>query len=807
MRNFIGSMFGKSKKDNPPEGRKKRATQAGRPAGAAGTPIQGTPYKKGDFIGKKYEVYDVLGKGGFGIVYLVYACAGGVYALKTFRDEYMEDEATRERFRKEAQVWVDLERHPYLVRAYFVDEINGRLYIAMEHIAPDEQGLNSLDGYLQRRPPDVAQTLRWAVQFCYGMEHAYSKGLRCHRDIKPSNIMLTQDGTIKVSDFGLAGVLDTERPATGALWSGTLADTKTMKGTSFGTPEYMPPEQFVNAAGCDERSDIYSFGVTLYQMTSRGRLPFTAPERTFNAWHKVHVESALPDSDSPLSRVIRRCLEKELGRRYASFSALRAELEPLLRFQTGEVVKPPESKALEEWEWCDKGASLNFLGKHEEAIRCLDRALEVDPRDTVAWLNKGAGLCGLGRHEEAIRCYDRALEIDPRFAPAWTNKGLSFGILCRYEEAIRCYDRALEIDPRDAGAWFNRGANLHGLGRNEEATRSYDRALEIDPNDARAWCGKGKSLGILGRNREAIGCCDRALEIEPRLAHAWNYKGVGLYMLGRNDEAVRCWDRALEVNPRLARAWFFKGLYLRGLDRSDEAVLCFDRALEIDRRDASAWSNKGVSLASLGRNEEAIPCYDRALEIDPRGAATWIGRGASLNELGRYDEAMRCYRSALEIDPRSALAWKYKGNSLDIQGRYEQAIRCYDRALEIDPRDAGAWHNKGDSLSRQGRNEEAIPCYDRALEIDPRHARAWCNKGISLHGLGRNEEAIRCFGPALEIDPRSALAWYNKALAEEGLGRKQDAVRSYRQFLILASAQHARQVEYARERLQDLEGK
>ena len=90
-------------------------------------------FKKGDFIGQKYEVYDVLGEGGFGIVYLVYSNeTESVYALKTFRDEYLEDEQTRNRFRKEAEVWINLERYPYLVRAYLVDEISGRLYIRSE---------------------------------------------------------------------------------------------------------------------------------------------------------------------------------------------------------------------------------------------------------------------------------------------------------------------------------------------------------------------------------------------------------------------------------------------------------------------------------------------------------------------------------------------------------------------------------------------------------------------------------------------------------------------------------------------------
>lgn len=129
----------------------------------------GAPYKKGDFIGQKYEVYGILGKGGFGVVYLVYSNQiHEVFALKTFRDKYLADEGVRKRFHKEASVWVELGRHPYLVRAYFVDEVSGRLYIGMEYIAPNEEKLNSLDSYLRQRPPDLAQSLRWAIQICHG---------------------------------------------------------------------------------------------------------------------------------------------------------------------------------------------------------------------------------------------------------------------------------------------------------------------------------------------------------------------------------------------------------------------------------------------------------------------------------------------------------------------------------------------------------------------------------------------------------------------------------------------------------------
>src|SRR3989338_10568320 len=148
-------------------------------------------YKKGDFIGTKYWVYDVLGMGGFCIVYLVYYHeAKSVFALKTFREEYLEDREAQERFKKEAQIWIDMDRHPYLIRAEFVDKISGRLFIGIEYIAPDENGLNSLDGYLKHSPPDLSQSLCWGIQFCHGMEYAYSKGIKAHRDIKPANIMI-----------------------------------------------------------------------------------------------------------------------------------------------------------------------------------------------------------------------------------------------------------------------------------------------------------------------------------------------------------------------------------------------------------------------------------------------------------------------------------------------------------------------------------------------------------------------------------------------------------------------------------------
>lgn len=405
-------------------------------------------YKKGDFIGQKYEVYDVLGEGGFGIVYLVYSHeTKSPYALKTFRDEYLEDATTRERFKKEAQVWIDLERHPYLVRAHFVDEISGRLYIAMEHIASDEQGLNSLDIYLRRKPPDLAQTLRWAIQFCHGMEYAYSKGIRAHRDIKPSNIMIDQNKNVKISDFGLAGIFQTNEQSVAVTKTKNNVAIQTMAGTSIGTPEYMSPEQFTDFSACDERSDIYSFGVVLYQMASGGKLPFYAdnPDYRWSALKHLHQELPVPKLNSLLFPIIQRCLEKEPKRRYQTFSQLRAELEVILKRETGETIKLQEQQELDWWEWGNKGNSLHRLGLYDNAIQCFNKALELNVNDNRSWNNKGLTLRALGRFNEAIACLEKALRFSPSDTGTLNNKGICLDSLGFFKDAIYCYDTAVPL--------------------------------------------------------------------------------------------------------------------------------------------------------------------------------------------------------------------------------------------------------------------------------------------------------------------------------------------------------------------------
>jgi tetratricopeptide (TPR) repeat protein len=670
----------------------------------------GPSYKRGDVIGQKYEVYGVLGSGGIGAAYLVYSHeAREVYVLKTFRDGYLADAKAKERFRKEASAWVGVGRHPHLVRAYHVINIAGRLFVGLEHVAPDESGLNTLEGYLRHRPPDLAQGLHWAVQFCHGMEYAFSKGIRCHHDIKPANIMIGQDKTVRITDFGMAAVPAHTRPLPASLSvrQGTIRLSGPLpEGQGFGTPTHMAPEQFARPASCDARSDIYSFGVVLYQIASGGRLPFLVdlPEtalETARFWgdmHRLHEKAPVPVLDSPLSSVIHGCMEKEPGRRYQTFKDLRADLELLFERQ----VAPPVLEIPEAWEWYNKATSLRCMGRDEEAIRCLDRAIELAPEHEPAWCSKGIILHRLGRYDDAMRCHDRALELSKvrmlpwlqagsqpsgknNLAAVWSNRGATLRSLGRDEEAISCYKKALEIDPRDVLAWHNQGNTFHSLGQYEEAISCADRTLELDPMNAAAWNNKANSLSCLGRYEEAIRCCDEALRINAHHALAWWNKGDCLDGLDRREEALACYDKALEINPRLGAAWQRKGNDLQSLGRHQEAARCYDNALEIDPQNANAWANTAISLSVLGRQEEALRCYGTALELEPGAISVWYNKGLLLRELGRLEEAIECADKVIELDPSYAMAWYGRALDLETVGRKEDAAESYRRFIDLAP--------------------------------------------------------------------------------------------------------------------------
>jgi serine/threonine protein kinase len=203
----------------------------------------------------EYKLLGEVGRGGMGVVYKASAPDGGIVAVKVLHEHYARREVERGRFFREAQLARRLD-HPNLVRAYHVGEEAGRLYFAMEYVEGITLGQHLTR--VGRLKEDEA--IRVMVAVARGLERAHEEGL-IHRDIKPENVFLTVDGRVKLLDLGLAKELDTD-----------LELTRADRG--LGTPVYMAPEQFRDAARVDIRCDIYGLGQTLY-VALTGHVPFS----------------------------------------------------------------------------------------------------------------------------------------------------------------------------------------------------------------------------------------------------------------------------------------------------------------------------------------------------------------------------------------------------------------------------------------------------------------------------------------------------------------------------------------------------
>ncbi len=295
-----------------------------------------------------FEIEAPLGAGGMGEVYRARDTRlGREVAIKVLPREWLSDPTRRARFVREAKTASAL-NHPHIVTIHEIESAEGMDFIVME-LVPGQ----TLDALIPKNGMRSGEALRVAIPIADALAAAHAKGI-LHRDLKPGNVMVTPDGAVKVLDFGLAKL--TEDDGTNGPDDTTLEARAQLShaGTALGTPAYMSPEQ-ASGGTVDARSDIFSFGVVLYEMVT-GRRPFAGRSRA-----EIHAALLKDEPEPPgelasdvprdLERIIQRCLRKEPGRRFQSVADVRIELQELNEESDSRTSSPAGAAAAERASW------------------------------------------------------------------------------------------------------------------------------------------------------------------------------------------------------------------------------------------------------------------------------------------------------------------------------------------------------------------------------------------------------------------------------------------------------------------------
>lgn len=240
-------------------------------------------------------------------------------------------------------------------------------------------------------------------------------------------------------------------------------------------------------------------------------------------------------------------------------------------------------------------ANANQLRQFETALASCEKAFQEGDGDwgeaglDFAWSQRGTALIGLGRFEEALTSIDRALALTPKDAHSWSARALSLWRLGRFDEALDAAVQGVEVDPQSSLAWFNQGRILTTLGKLEEAVAAYDQALKGDAN-----AGK-----------------------QPTLVEIWINQSAAYWRLEDYSLALSAADQAIALDAKSDRAWYNKALALMGLRAYSRAVTAYNKALAFNEKSADYWTGKGIALKALGKFPDALASLEQALSLNP----------------------------------------------------------------------------------------------------------------------------------------------------------------------------------------------
>jgi non-specific serine/threonine protein kinase len=661
--------------------------------------------EKGQTIAR-YRLVEPLGEGGMGVVWRAEDTElRRPVALKFLSASTLTSEEMRARFMREARTAASL-NHPGICTIYEVGEHDQAPFIAMELI----EG-TTLDRKLRdsdRLP--LSEVQRIATQVAESMVAAHARGI-VHRDLKPGNVMFTDEGRVKILDFGLAK----PQEATGegdSDASETISAQMTREGRILGTVSYMSPEQAQNLP-VDSRSDVFSFGVLLYQLAS-GNLPFRG-ETTASTLAKILETEPEPLSQTrdglppELERIVRRCLSKRPEDRYNDTRDLVAALRDLQTSGEAQALAP--ARPARRWPWILAATVLmaivalvlaQTLFDKEEATAPAPAGGEMPSIAVLPFHNLSADpdneYFSAGMTEEIISKLSRidGLEVASRSSVARYKDGDRDAQKIGADLGVRYL---LEGSVRRAGDRVRISAQLvdGSTGRNlwsEDFDGSLDDVFAMQEQTALEIVEKldlqlspDEELDVQKRSTESVQAYDAYLRAMAALQD-WSD-------IAKLNEARGHLERALEYDadygPALAGLAGVESQVYRNFDSSEERILRAEQLAE------------------------------RAMALDVESALAHMTLAQIAGVRYDYKRAARLLREAVRIGPKEPLHWDLLSWVLAYQTPPdpEGALDAANRALELQPDFPGALYHRGRALIQLGRHEEALADFERSLELNP----------------------------------------------------------------------------------------
>jgi tetratricopeptide (TPR) repeat protein/S1-C subfamily serine protease len=425
--------------------------------------------------------------------------------------------------------------------------------------------------------------------------------------------------------------------------------------------------------------------------------------------------------------------------------------------------------------WKYESFIFQGLEKYDEALKALDIATQLEPRDLTLLTSKALILSKKTQYLEAISIYTEIIRKQPE-AYAYSNRGNAKLALGNKQEAIIDYDRAISLNPKYAVAYNNRGNAKYALGNKQEAVIDLDRAIILSPRYPGAYNSRCGMKLALGNKEAAIADCDRAIALSPKYPNPYVGRGDAKLALGNKEAAIADYDRAIALNPKFANAYVGRGNAKLALGNKEAAIADYDQAIALSPKYPNPYNGRGNAKLALGNKEAAIADYDRAIALSPKYANAYNGRGNAKLALADKQGAILDYNRSIQIDPNYAYPYANRGNVELLLGDKQKAMLDCDRAIQIDPKFAYAYSIRGNVKSTLGNKEAAIIDYDRAITLEPKLANAYNSRSVLKFELGDNSAAMIDLDRAIAINPNFASAYRNRGFMKVIIGRERDAL-------------------------------